>query len=75
MLSAANTQVHFRLDFIMEVNTDQTAPKDPYFLQYRLPKKISRWASKITHILTLRKTGVYSKICLKRPLNKTKIGF
>ena len=45
MLSAAHTQVHFRLDFIMEVNTintDQTALEDPYFLQYKLPKKISR---------------------------------
>ena len=53
LTSSANTQVHLRLDFIMEANNmnpDQTAALEqsdlgPYCLpnrQYRLPKKISR---------------------------------
>ena len=49
-MSAANIQVHFRLDFIMEANTmnpDRTAPLEqsdlgPYCLQYGLPKNIGR---------------------------------
>ena len=50
-MCAANTQVHFRLDFIMEANNmnpDQTAPKGeqsdlgPYCLQYMLPMKLKR---------------------------------
>ena len=44
-MSAAYIQVHFRLDFIMEGNTMnpvQTADLGPFYLQYRLPKNISR---------------------------------
>ena len=38
------TQVHFRLDFIMEamtMNTYEQSDQGPYCLQYRPPKKIS----------------------------------
>ena len=50
-ISAANIQVHFRLDFIMEAITMNPEIRllpcehpdlDPYCLQYRLPKNIGR---------------------------------
>ena len=49
-MCAAYTQVHLRLDFLMQTNNmnpDQTALEEqsdlgPYCLKYRLPKSISR---------------------------------
>ena len=49
-MSAANIQMHFRLEFFMDVNNmnpDQSAPWEqtdlgPYCLQYSLPYNVSR---------------------------------
>ena len=43
-MSAVYTQVHFRLDFIIEANTMNPNQSDlrTYCLQYRLPQNISR---------------------------------
>ena len=64
-MSATYIHGHFRLDFFMEANSmnpDQTAPKGPHYLQYRLPKNISRqeeqmikscdWCAKGFHSIT-----------------------
>ena len=52
-MSAANFQVHFKLDFFMgahNMNPDQTAKG----LQYRIPKDISRQEEQTTAVVTGR---------------------
>ena len=66
--SAEYMQVHFRLVVFMEANNmnpDQTDCSDPgpYCLEYRLPKKISRW-EKQTRKVVIGRLRVYSSVLM-----------
>ena len=50
-LSQLHIFVHFKLDFIMEVNT-MNPDQSPYCLQYRVPKNISRREEQTTNVMT-----------------------
>ena len=49
--SVAYIQEHFRLDFFMKKDVDQTTDLGPY-INYRLPWNISRRAKQTTNIVT-----------------------